>query len=264
MQFVNGLFSKILWALLIVVLLAGGYIFLVRNLVKPPQIATTPTQPNPTSPPPTPSNSNSSPDGNIDDFNPTLVERTDDVDPTEDMLPALAQDEDVVLEMPEKLEPGGILKYYLNTDDAPHPDPVKYSPIEVYQTEGLELVSIKRNSQNFQEVSGYFRVEETDYYNFIVNLPQDWQRNNLDSEEIRLKIDGFKLPSHLGGKVYLEKGWHKINFFLDHLVDSDYPTITWAKEGEVAKPLKVWREVVEKETEQIEEKPQELVTTPEE
>lgn len=267
MQFVNGLFSKILWGLLVVVLLAGGYIFLVRNLVKPPQIATTPTQPNPTSPPtPIPSNSSSS-QVDTDDFNPTLVDGTDSDSNSstdvEDMLPALAQAEDVVLEMPQKLEPGGILKYYLNTDDARYPDSIKYSPVEVYKTEGLELVSVERNSNNFQEVEGYFRVKETGYYNFLVNVPQKWKGHDLDSREVKLKIDGFVLPSTLGGKVYLEKGWHKIAFFLNLTVDGDYPTITWAEEGEVAKPLKVWREVVEKETETVEERPQELVTSEE-
>lgn len=32
--------SKIFWALLVVALLVGGYVFLVKNLVKPPQLAT--------------------------------------------------------------------------------------------------------------------------------------------------------------------------------------------------------------------------------
>ena len=273
MQFVNNLFSKVLWALLVVVLLASGYIFLVRNLVKPPQITNTPTQPDPDpNPQTTPTNSNSSTLNNPDDFNPDLVGGTDvidDVELSDGMMPALAQAEDVVLEMPEKLEPGGILKYYLNTTREKYPDPVKYSPIKVYKTEGLELISIEPNSYNFQEVFGYFLVDESANYNFIVNIPTSWNRK-INNGDLHLKIDGFRLPNYMGGKVYLEKGWHKIDYYLYFVIKSSYPTIAWGKEGEVAKPLKVWREVEEKKTEATkvqkpaEEKSQKLVKTSEE
>ena len=267
MQFVNGLFSKILWGLLILVLLAGGYIFLVRNLVKPPQIATTPTQPNSTLPPPTPSNSNPSPQvtgNNVDDFNPTLVDETNAIDPEEDMLPALAQAEDVVLEMPEKLEPGGVLKVFLDPEKTKNHSSFTSSPIQVYNTGGLEFVYLE-DIRKFQEVEGYFQVKETGYYNFLVNIPEDWNKTKLGVSNLRILIDGFTLDSSLGGKVYLEKGWHKIGFFNAWVDIEEHPVVVWASAGEAAKPLKVWREVVEKETEteQIEERPQELDTSEE-
>ncbi len=203
MQFLNQLTSKILWALLIVALLVGGYIFLVKSLVKPPQIASTPqpTNPNPT---PTPT-----PNTNPNDFNPSLVDNssatTSTNDPVykEDLLPAIAQAEDVVIEVPQKLEKGGILKLYINNDGNKYPDPILYSPDKILKTEGLSLIGNDRK-EVFQEVSGYFLVPEDGNYNFTLDFPSNWYWAK-DTRNLRAKIDGVMLPTVRGGRVSLTR-----------------------------------------------------------
>ena len=243
MQFLNQLTSKILWALLIVALLVGGYVFLVKSLVKPPQIASTPqpTNPNPT---PTPT-----PNTNPNDFNPSLVDNSDPNTSNssgavyeEDLLPAIAQAEDVVISVPQKLEKGGILKMFINNDGNKYPDPILYSPSKVLKTEGLSPVGNDKK-EVFQEVSGYFLVPENGNYNFTLDFPSNWYWAK-DTRNLRAKIDGVMLPTTRGGRVSLEKGWHKINLFMyAYNVDGNLLKVSWGLQGEESKPLKVWREV---------------------
>ena len=224
MQFINQLTNKIFWGFLILALLVGGYVFLVRNLVKPPQISGTDTP--------------------LDQKSQNSLTNSNNAD-SDHILPAIAQPEDVVLEVPKKLERGGILKVYINNDGNQYPDPLEYSPSKVLKTEGLALISNQPRTNQFQEASGFFLVNKSGNYNFLVNIPSTWRRNNLKSAYLRLKIDGFALASPSGGKVYLEKGWHKISFFTSYAIKGEYPTVSWGAEGETAKPLAVWRDVAD-------------------
>lgn len=244
MQFLNQLTSKILWAILIVALLVGGYVFLVRTLVKPPQIASTNT-PQPINPNPTPT-----PNTNPNDFNPSLVDNSSATesnsnDPVyeEDLLPAIAQAEDVVISVPQKLERGGILKMYINNDGNKYPDPILYSPSKILKTDGLSPLG-NDNKEVFQEVSGYFLVPEDGSYNFTIDFPSNWYIK--ETRHIRAKIDGVLLPTVRGGRLSLEKGWHKINLFLyAYNIDGNLLKVSWGQMGEESKPIKVWREVKE-------------------
>ena len=232
MQIFNQLFGKIIWFFLVIILLVGGYIYLVRNLVKPPQI--TNNQPIPTNTP-TPNVTNS--DSTV--INSTTV--ADDNQLEGDILSAIAQPDGVVIEAPERLEPGGILKVYTNTDNAEYPDPLNYSPTKVIKTDGLEMTNINGSSSKFQSAEGYFLVPETGEYDFVVKLPKDYK--DVEVESLRTKIDGVVLPDSIGGKIYLEEGYHKISLFNNYPVIGNYPSINWAATGEKVKPLKVFREV---------------------
>ena len=237
MQIFNQFFSKIIWAIVVVVLLVGGYIYLVRNLVKPPQIAN--NQPIPTTPP-TPNTAQ-----NPTNSTPTVVQSStisdNNTDLEGDILPAIAQPDGVVIEAPERLEPGGVLKVYTNTNDAEYPDPLNYSPSRVINTNGLEMANLEEKENKFQEVEGYFLVPETGEYDFVVKLPKNYK--DVEVESLRTKIDGIVLPDSLGGKIYLEEGYHKISLFNGYPVIGNYPSINWAATGEELKPLKVFREV---------------------
>ncbi|MDJ0592989.1 MAG: hypothetical protein QNJ72_23880 [Pleurocapsa sp. MO_226.B13] len=233
MQIFNQLLGKIIWAVIVMILLIGGYIYLVKNLVKPPQIVN--NQPIPTTPP-TPNTNNS---------NPTVVQSVPDnnADLSGDILPAIAQPDGVIIEAPERLEPGGILKVYTNNNGAEYPDPLNYSPSKVIKTNGLSMVNVEKESRKFQEASGYFLVPETGDYNFVVELPESYKDVEIGS--LNVKVDGIVLSSPDGGEIYLEQGYHQISLLNSYSVKGDYPTINWAATGEEVKPLKVFREVEE-------------------
>ena len=231
MQIFNDLLSKIFFTLIILALLVGGYIFLVRTLVKPPQI-TNNNQPLPaTTPTPT--------------SNPTIVQSSsipdNGADLSGDILPAIAQPDGIVIEAPKRLEPGGILKVYVNTNNAEYPDPLNYSPSKIIETNGLEMVNLKQESNKFQQAEGYFLAPGTGEYSFVVELPEDYR--DVELAALRVQIDGIVLSSPLGGQIYLESGYHKIALLNNYSVQGDYPSITWAAQGDEVKPLKVFREV---------------------
>ena len=232
MQIFNQLFGKIIWFFLVIILLVGGYIYLVRNLVKPPQI--TNNQPIPTN----------TPTSNVTNSDPTVINSTTVTDDNQlegDILPAIAQPDGVVIEAPERLEPGGILKVYTNTDNAEYPDPLNYSPTKVIKTDGLEMVNVEEESNKFQEAEGYFLVSETGEYSFVINPPESYKDAEIGS--LNAKVDGMILSSPEGGEIYLEEGYHKISLLNNYEVQGDYPSVSWAATGEKVKPLKVFREV---------------------
>ena len=237
--------SKIFWAILVVALLAGGYIFVVKTLVKPPQLVNNNTQPVlpkiPKKPKPQtrenngsqPANQSANPGNNADNNNANNANNNN-------AQPAIAQPEGVIIQAPKQLEKGGLLKIYVNTDRVQNPDPLNSSPIKIIKTDGLELISLD-SLDNFQQAEGFFLVPKPQSYNFVVSLPENYRY--VKSNEVRIKIDGIALSSALGGKAFLEKGYHKITLFNNHETTDGYPTINWAAEGEEVKPLNVFREV---------------------
>ena len=125
-KFFDELISKILWTMLGLCILVAGYNYLVSNLIKPPKL-----------------NSNQT---NYPSIN-------------SNVLPALAQQQEPIIQASKKLEKGGILKIYENIDRNIYPNPLQYSPDKIIKTDGLELMSLAKDSHLFQEASGYFLVK---------------------------------------------------------------------------------------------------------
>lgn len=158
------------------------------------------------------------------------------------VLPALALPEQVALQVPKKLEMGGILKIYYNNDNNSKPDPILYSPLRVLKTPGLNL--IPTNEDKFSEASGYFLVDKYGIYNFATILPTN---NYMDLDDIRVKIDGTLLPNVKGGRLELERGWHYVTLFMKTgRYDPKLVRVSVGREGETLKPLQVWREAATK------------------
>lgn len=142
----------------------------------------------------------------------------------------------MTLKVPSKLEKGGVLKVYENNDGNDDPDPIMYSPSKVVKTQGLSLINLPRDQ--FQEVNGYFLVEESGTYNFTVGPGTD---SYLNLSNLRTRIDGVILPNVKGGRIALERGWQHVSFFAN-AQRIQAASITWAREAEPLKPLQIWRE----------------------
>ncbi len=211
-KFFDELISKVLWTMLGFGLLVAGYNYLVTNLIKPPKL-----------------------NSNLPQFQPT----------NQNVIPAIAQQTEPILQAPKKFEKGGILKIYHNKDRNIYPNPLRYTPDKVIETDGLELTSLEKDSDFFQEVSGYFRVNRNGNYNFILNTPETWDKESLKIHELSIKIDGYILESPTGGEIYLEKGWHKIALFSQQKIAGEYPSLSWQESGQPVKPVRVWREIKE-------------------
>jgi hypothetical protein len=155
-------------------------------------------------------------------------------------LPALALPNQVVLSVPKKLKPGAMLSIFENVDNNNRPDPINYSPTTTKEVAGLSLTSVKQSE--FQEVSGYFLAERSGNFAFVITIPDN---SNLDSTNLRLKIDGQPLSNVKGGSVTLDKGWHKVDLFYFESNSSTVNQIQvkWGLEGSNLKRLQTWREV---------------------
>lgn len=211
-KFLDELISKVLWMMLGFIVLLAGYNYLVNNLIKPPKLTS-----NSTNYQNTPSN----------------------------VIPAVPPQPEPILQATQKFEKGGILKIYHNKDRNIYPNPLRYTPDKVIETDGLELTSIKKDSYFFQEVSGYFKVDKHGNYNFILNTPETWDKESLKINELSIKIDGYILELPTGGEIYLEKGWHKIAIFSQQEIAGEYPSLSWQEVGQAIKPVRVWREIIE-------------------
>ena len=106
-------------------------------------------------------------------------------------------------------------------------------------------MSLAKDSNLFQEASGYFLVNRNGNYNFILNIPETWNQENLKIHKLSIKIDGYILESPIGGGIYLEKGWHKIALFSQLEIAGEYPSLSWQESGQPIKPVRVWREITE-------------------
>lgn len=275
MKFFDGMISKILGVTVLVVLGFFAWRWAMNALspapVQPPSLPVTsnPPLPSPTdssasAPPPTPVASapvppsaapipvGSSPSADPtaspsssplpSEPSPSLVPNSSSASPAADnksgSQPALALPNQPTLQVPKKLEKGGILKIYYNNDNNPSPDPLVYSASKTIKTHGLSLFPL--DTDHFQEVSGYFLVKKTGTYNFAISLPANYF--NFDLVNIRLKIDGTALPTVKGGRTALDEGWHEVSLFA-YKADGNYVHVSWGQEGQDLQIMEVWREV---------------------
>lgn len=259
MRFFGDAASKLLWGLVIVLAIAAGMAWFVRAFLQPPDLSA--SQGNLPAPVTTPLDQTTTPEVTTStDSDPSPLSSTDTSTTTTttdssigsaaseagtEMMPAIAQAEDVAVKVPQKVEKGGILKLYTNNDGNDYPDPIQYSPEKILKTTGLSLIGIEERGK-FQEVSGYLLVEETGNYNFVIDYPENWQYWAREKSNFRMKIDGQTLPTSKGGRVSLEKGWHTVSLFLKANVDGNLFRVSWGREGETLKPIVIWREVEEK------------------
>lgn len=269
MKAINSFFSNIIWFILIALSVAGASVLALRYL-SPPPVTTLPSSgsvPTPTPKPQATEATPSTPASTLDPSNPNraasptdpptpaqvpLTPTTSSATPTPTntsetatspnpaAMPALALPTQVVLNAPKKLEKGAILSIYDNVDNNSSPDPINYSPTSRKKTAGLSLIYVENG---FQEVSGYFLAEKTGTYAFVLSFPHNY---SLDTNNLRLRIDGQPLSNVKGGNLILEKGWHQVDLFLYAPNNALVPgqiQVKWGLEGSNLKPLQVWREV---------------------
>lgn len=159
----------------------------------------------------------------------------------EDLIPAIAQAEDVVIEVPQKIEKGGVLRIYNNNDNSDYPDTIRYSPIDIQNTNGLYFAG-NDDRQKFQEVSGFIRVSESGEYNFNVEYPKNW--HYINTGKLRLEVSQLPFPAVSGGRIKLEEGLHSISLFgwLHRTTGKDV-RVSWGPVGKPLEPVEIYREV---------------------
>ncbi|NJO93169.1 MAG: hypothetical protein HC820_00195 [Hydrococcus sp. RM1_1_31] len=243
MKFFGDAASKVLWGIVILLAVGAGLTWFIRGVLSPPDLSANNAGNTPTSTVTSPDDSDPAKVTTVQESEPTSVVTTDDNTVSGDEpMPAIAQAEDVVMEVPERVEKGGILKLYTNNDGNEYPDPIQYSPEKILKTTGLSLIGNGEQSK-FQEVSGYLLVKEDGNYNFVIDYPEDWNYWARKREHFRTRVDGQTLPTSKGGRLTLEKGWHTISVFLyAYRVDASAVRVSWGREGEPLKPLQIWRE----------------------
>lgn len=266
--------GKIIW--FVIALLIGGavYVYVLKNFLDPPRVATIPptsatplvpstpsfspaTTPKPIANDPLPvttitpiSSATPSPVVNSPSLpktgsgsvpNNSSPSPQVGASPNSSTMPALALSNQVAIKVPKNLEKGGVLKIYLNNDNSQSPDPVEYSPSKSLKVPGLSLINT--NTNQFEQASGYFLVNKAGDYNITIILPQN--SYFVTSKNLRIQIDGQPLPSIQGGRVTLAPGWHQANLFVygsTNIPDANLIRVSWALEGENLQPLQVWRE----------------------
>jgi hypothetical protein len=264
MQFVSNIFSKVAWFIFIALCLGGASVFALRYL-SPPPVATLPNkssnsqptnkpQPQATITPPLlqtpPADDSPDPAASPPFLVPSSPSASQTPSPSDtpasdfnanpSALPALALPNQVVLNTPKKLERGAVLSIFDNVDNNSNPDPINYSPTSKKKVSGLSLIFLE---EGFQEVSGYFLVEKTATYAFVLSFPD--KNYPLRLNNLRLRIDGQPLSNVKGDSLTLEKGWHRVDLFLYEPNNStaSHIQVKWGLEGSNLKPLQVWREV---------------------
>lgn len=258
----GSIFSKIIW-FVVIFLAAVGVSIAVAQFLAPQQVNNVPAivrpaplQPiatnSPVSETPAPDtntsevatpqpqpNADNSTTGATTTATPTSTP-TPATNPNTSALPALEQPDKVTLVAPRKLTKGAVLRIFENVDNSQRPDPINYSPSSSKEVAGLTLTSVSQSQ--FQEVSGYFLAERTANYAFVITFPDN---ANLDSNYLRLRIDGQPLSNVKGGTVNLEKGWHKVDLFYFEPYSGSVANqiqVKWGLEGTDLKRLQVWRE----------------------
>jgi hypothetical protein len=163
-------------------------------------------------------------------------ESTENANPQ--IQPALALPNQVAMNVPRRLRRGAVLSIYENVDNNIQPDPINYSPSVRKNVAGLTLINL--NQSQFQEVSGYFLVEKTGDYSFVISFPDTYVSLN----SLRLRIDGQPLDNLKGGNISLERGWHKIDLFYMEGYNSvaNQIQVKWGRVGSNLKRLQTWRE----------------------
>lgn len=254
MRIFSDIGSKFVWFVIAALIVGFGYVFVLKNFLNPPPATVSPISPSSSpvqalapaqSPAPLAANSGTGEPSPIlvpDSENSSTVDDPNSLATSADSspMPALALPDEVALKVPEKLEKGALLKVYVNNDDNQSPDPIQYSPSKVLKTPGLSVINTSNRSE-FQEVSGYFLVEEPGNYNLTVDYPQNYYWAKLSN--FRTKVDGISLPTPKGGRVALDEGWHHVSLFLyANNIEANSIRTLFGSEGETLKPLVVWRE----------------------
>lgn len=125
-------------------------------------------------------------------------------------------------------------------DNNERPDPIRYSPSFKKEVPGLSLINTSRTE--FEEVSGYFLVNQTGNYSFVIPVPDNYY---LTLVNLRLRIDGQPLPNVKGGTVTLASGWHKVDLFFfayNSNMGASQIQVKWGLEGNDLRLLQTWKE----------------------
>ncbi|NMG11116.1 hypothetical protein [Brasilonema sp. UFV-L1] len=263
MKILGDILNKAIWLIILLLAFGAGYVFILRNFLSPPPVPTTlpgatnnntplpqeqATNPNQTEIP-TPNPSSSASPSPLKTESPTPLTPSPQPTPKQDStsstpsstsytLPALALPNQVALSVPKKLTPGAILSIYENLDNNSRPDPINYSPTTTKEVAGLSLTSVRQSE--FQEVSGYFLAQKSGNYAFVISFPDNLY---IDSNNLRLRIDGQPLGNVKGGSVNLEKGWHKVDLFYYEQSGNgaNQIQVKWGLEGSSLVRLQTWR-----------------------
>lgn len=249
------------WIILLLVL-GGGFVFVLKTFLNPPKASV----PLPTNPPPTqssqppqtnkptnPVQTSKSPVNNSNQpqspatnstQEPELV--TTSKNNNNNNIPTTEQPEEYILEIPPKLEQGAELKVFVNNDNSDNPNPSNYSPSQIIKTKNINL-SPQEEKDVFQESTSYFKVEETGEYNFLIGFDNN-DRHYLDEGELVGKIDQSPLGNPRGGRVELDKGWHRLDLFYNpqfyaRRIDENAITVKMGLPGKIAQTMEIWRAV---------------------
>ena len=272
-NFFGSVTSKILWLVVGLLVIGGAAAWFIKGFLAPPDLGSQSNAPSlVTAPDPDKSATplatsteeesvtsiataneepNSIGETEIVESSPTTVTSNSS---QEDMIPAITQAEDVVVEVPDKIEKGGVLKIYTNHDNSDYPDTVRYSPTDIQETSGLTFAG-NNDRKKFQEVSGFIVVPESGEYNFNVEYPSDWHNTKLSS--LRLEVGQLTFPQPTGGRIKLEEGIHPISLFMwaTRTTGKDV-RVSWGQVGEPLEPIEIYREVKD----EVASQPQQIST----
>lgn len=278
----RGIFDGFVKWIFLLLALGAGFVFVLKTFLNPPKasapISSNPSTTQPLSPPTqtnkpvNPSNpvqsdkspqSNNSPVSNSSQSQPSTTNLAPEPElvssSTSDKndIPTTEQPEEYILEIPTKLESGAELKIFVNNDDAVNPNPANYSPSKIIKTQNIVL-SPQKTEGMFQESSGYFKVEETGEYNFLIGFDNNDKRY-LDDGELVGKVDQEPLGNPKGGRVELDQGWHRLDLFYNpqiyaRRIDEKAIIVKMGRPGKVAKTIEIWRAVDDQNSTQKETK----------
>ena len=266
MRFFSELSNKLFWLILGIVFLSLGYFFVVRNLLNPPRIANVPTSnSSPNSTPQSKSNTSlsESKETNFSENDP--LKWQPELKETSSSNEQIIQANKEIIPIPKNLKRGVFLSIYHNEIEEINPEPHLYQPKFVIDAPNLVFASWYPKYNEFQEVQGFFYVPENSSYDFFVRRTEaidNYLNQNPNARILSLSINGFKFLSHKGGTINLEKGWHHVSLFFNPPLGYQNPralgasliSVWWSKGNQKQyKPLRVYREVKEKVTQDFQD-----------
>ncbi|MDJ0717501.1 MAG: hypothetical protein QNJ54_25320 [Prochloraceae cyanobacterium] len=246
MRFFVELSNKIIWVVVSALLIGSGYVAFLNFWLKPKplQVATKPiptsTKPiTPSTTAPTLPNSQPQPSSSVQQTT-SAQNINENPDSKSNLIPALVRAEEIELITPKKMVKGAILKIY--EDDTPE----RSLATKVFKTNELKLL----DSNKIQQLSAFFSVPENGYYYFkVFGIKSKNVRPSSTYFVFRINGQDNKNSEQA---VYLEKGWHEINFQamyshqhwsnLSDFVDFKKLAFKWRKEEEKSfNSLEPWR-----------------------
>lgn len=277
----KSIFDSFVKWIFILLALSAGFVFVLKTFLNPPKasvpiasdptasapIASNPESPQQLSPSNKESNSNNSLEetsksNNLEISNsnksqsletssiaePELVNNSQS---QKNNIPTTKQPKEYVLEIPPKLEEGAELKIFVNNDDSANPNPANYSPSKIIKTKNIVLSPGARDDV-FQESTGYFKVEKAGEYNFLIEHSGD---RYYDDGRLVGKIDQEPLGNPKGGRMELDRGWHRLDLFYNpqnyaRRIDEREVSVKMGRPGEIAETIDIWRAVKAEETAQ--------------